>query len=147
MTRQAPQADALQTLLARWKQGKIGLASPVTARRVREAFTAAGGRATGDLVRMYGVVGGMDDCDEDGWTLQAPEVVARSDPATNRFGTVFSDYLHSSWFFRARPVSEDVSEIYLDLGNHRQAMLVATSLDAFLDALASDPRSVLLPPT
>ncbi len=146
MTSQAPPADALQALLAKWKQQKIGLDPAVSARRVREAFTAAGGQATGDLVRLYGSVGGMDDCDEDGWTLQAPEVVARSDPGGNHFGTVFSDYLHSSWFFRAKPVSKDVSEVYIDLGGHRDPTRVATSLEAFLEALASDPMSVLFPP-
>ncbi len=145
MTLQHPPMRVLQALIAKWRQADVRPHPPADAKQVRDAFAAAGGIATRDLVRLYGAIGGMDMVEDNGWMLWPLDQVSAGEARSNEFGTVFSDYLIACWLFRARPVSQDVSEIYADFCDGTEPTLVAASLDAFLDALAFQPMSVLEP--
>ena len=145
MTPRHPPARVLQALLAKWRLENVQPHPAADATQVRDAFAAAGGVATSDLVRLYGVLGGMDIFEDNGWMLWPLDLVGAGETRSNGFGTVFSDYLISSWLFRAKPVSEDVSEVYADFCDGTEPTWVAASLDAFLEALAFRPMSVLEP--
>lgn len=115
------------------------------ARAVRAAFDGAGIAAAADLVALYGRLGGMEVPDDNEWRLFSLEEVAAENADGHPYGAVFADYLLACSLFRIRPATAEVSEVYVDHGDELPPMLVATSLEAFLQALAIDPMSVLEP--
>ena len=134
-----------ERLLREWRakdaRGLPGTDSEV----VQEAFEKLGTRASLDVLALYQAIGGMQIPDARDWRLwPLAEVEAQSNERT-AFGAEFSDYLVGCWSFRVRPISPEVSEVYIDYGDGQSPVRAASSLQEFLEAMGTEPLRVLDP--
>ena len=56
---------------------------------------------------------------------------------------LFSDYLLESWVYRVKPISKEVSAIYVDYFDGKASILVATSLEQFFSLYAANADKLL----
>jgi hypothetical protein len=131
----------LRELFSRWKSAGVDVLPSERASAVAEAFYAVGQRATADVVALYGAIGGMKEMDGEYWRLWSLAEI-RGQAKSDR-GVVFSDYLVSCWDYRLKPVSESVSAVYVDRYDHSAPLLVAHSLQSFLEQYATNARLLL----
>ena len=124
---------------------KLGVHPGENGQAVRDAFGRVGAHATEDVVSLYECVGGMDIPEDDMWRLWSLEEVITENRAPSKFGVQFSDYMLSCWNFRVAPVTDLISEVYLDYVNGEPPVKVALSLQAFLEVLATEPLKVIDP--
>lgn len=116
---------------------------PEQAQDIVAAFTAAGASATADVVALYEYCGGMDQMDNQYWRLWPLQEVVEENAKAPGVGALFGDYLISSWGYRLRPVSTEVSAVFVDHFNGRELSEVAPSLAAFISGLLRDPLEML----
>jgi hypothetical protein len=114
---------------------------------VRDAFASVGSVATTDVVNLYGLIGGMDEMDNELWRLWPLAEVRAENKEPSPHGALFSDYLINSWCYRLQPMSPDISAVYVDRFDGKAPTLVASSLAQFFDAYLADARRVLDPPS
>ena len=136
----------LDSLLARWRGEAVSSLLPgAKADDIRAAFEQAHSHATADIVRLYERIGGMEISDNDWWLLWSLPEIVEAGTDVHPFGAQFSDYMLNCWTFRAKPVSAEVSEVYIDHHDSKPPLKVASSIDEFLAALETDPMRVINP--
>jgi hypothetical protein len=141
-------SNGLGRLLDRWLADPKGVGAhpPADEGAVLDAFAQAGSHATADVVRLYGLIGGMDKPDHEDWRLwPLAEVVAENSEPTEH-GVAFSDYLIGCWIYRLKLVTPDTSAVFVDFADGKAPILVASSLADFFDAYLADARQLLDPP-
>ncbi|ROZ61458.1 hypothetical protein [Ramlibacter sp. WS9] len=87
----------------------------------------------------------MEQMDDTMWRLWPLDEVVRENAVVGEWGILFGDYLISSWCYRLRPVSADVSAVYLDYFNGAEPFEVAPTLEKFMETLWRNPDEVLEP--
>ncbi len=110
---------------------------------VRDAFASIGSVATTDVVNLYGLIGGMDEMDNELWRLWPLAEIRAENNGPSKHGALFADYLISCWRYRLQPISPDVSAVYVDFGGGQAPTLVAQSLMKFFDAYLTDAPRLL----
>ncbi|MFG6430772.1 hypothetical protein [Roseateles sp. LYH14W] len=134
-------APANEQLLARWTREGTEPQPPEPAERVRQVFRALGFEATPDVLALYGAIGGMLQPCNALWRLWPLEEVMAQPPSEH--GVEFSDYMWSCWNYRVRPVSDEHSAVYIDYYDGKPHVLVAASLDEFLERYLADADALL----
>ena len=114
---------------------------------VRDAFASIGSVATTDVVHLYGLIGGMDEMDNELWRLWPLAEVRAENKGPSPHGALFADYLLHCWCYRLQPMSPDISAVYVDHFDGKAPTLVASSLAQFFDAYLADARHLLVPPS
>jgi hypothetical protein len=109
---------------------------------VEATFERLGSKATGDVVELFSVLGGMEEMDEEYLRLWCLQEMERENTVRSEFGPVFADYLLECWCYRLRPINEETSAVYVDYFDATGPRLAASSLVDFLAAYARDPRAI-----
>lgn len=133
----------LELLLRRWQAEKSLVRPPEQAHDVVAAFGAVGYSATTDVIALYGCCGGMDQMDNQCWRLWPLQEVIEENAEAPGIGALFGDYLINSWAYRLRPVSREVSAVFIDHFNGEELVEVAPSLAVFVSRLLRDPLEML----
>lgn len=133
----------LELLIQRWKAEKSLVRPSEQAKDVVAAFSAVGYSATADVIALYECCGGMDQMDNQYWRLWPLQEVIQENVKAPGGGALFGDYLISSWAFRLRPISTEVSAVFVDHFNGGELFEVAPSLAAFVSGLLRDPVDML----
>lgn len=133
----------LELLVRRWEAEKSLVRPPEQAHDVVAAFGAVGYSATADVIGLYECCGGMDQMDNQYWRLWPLQEVIQENAEAPGVGALFGDYLISSWAYRLRPVSTEVSAVFVDHFNGEEPVEVAPSLAAFVSGLLRDPTEML----
>ena len=132
---------SLAALLSRWESEGAKPLPGEGAEAVRDAFQSLGVTPTADVVLLYTTVGGMQSMDDEYWRLWSLEEV-RSQQRSEH-GVLFGDYCLFCWEYRLVPVSPERSAVYVDRYDNAPPVLVAASLEQFLERLHVDARSLL----
>jgi len=132
---------ALGELLPRWIEEATDPLPPEETAAVRQIFESLGSIATPDVLALYGYLGGMRVMDNEYWRLWPLEEVANQ--VSSETGILFSDYCISCWEYRLKPVSSDRSAVYVDRYDGVPPILVAASLEEFLERYVFDARALL----
>ena len=133
----------IDALLQKWKEEGIELVRAEPAEVVRSAFASVGATPTDDVVALYERCGGMAEMDGNYWRLWSLKEITQENAASSETGILFGDYLINCWCYRLRPVTEEVSAVYVDHFDGNSAQLVAPSLENFLKMLVENPERVL----
>jgi hypothetical protein len=132
--------QSLRKLIQRWQRESVGARDPSSAESVRRTFAELGSVATLDVVSMYEAIGGMDAMDDEYWRLWPLSEVVSEYQHRAGFGLLFSDYLLSSWSYRLKPTSAEVSAVYVDHFDGTSPVLMASSLEEFFDRYLANPN-------
>jgi len=133
-------------LIARWASEYIEIFPPVSGELVRQVFNDIGIHATDDVVSLYECLGGMPEMNRDYWRIWSLQEIAGAGHDLTESGAIFSDYLLDCYRFRLKPVSESVSEIWIDGFDDGPPVRVAKSLADFIERYVISPDSVLSAP-
>ena len=135
----------IELLVQRWSEQHSRVLPPASRSEVMAAFGSIGQSPTADVIRLYGHCGGMEVMDDALWRLWPLEEIVRENSEVGESGVLFGDYLICSWCYRLRPVTADVSAVYLDYFDGSEPVQVAPSLEKFFEALWCSPDDVLEP--
>ena len=135
----------LELLVQRWRSEQSLVLPPAPASDVISAFAAVGGKATADVIALYGHCGGMEQMDNSYWRLWPLAEVVRENSIDDEKGILFGDYLISSWCYRLRPRNGECSAVYLDYFSEEAPIQVAPSMKMFIERLWRNPDEVLEP--
>jgi hypothetical protein len=137
----------LHPLIERWQACGIDVLKPELEASVRVVLGGQAGRVTSDVINLYGLLGGMSECDDELWEMWSLNKI--SEMRSNFLqieGTVFSDYSLDAWHYLFRPVTEDVSEVWMygfDLG---PPVRIANTVEAFFKIYLENCKSLFDPP-
>jgi hypothetical protein len=116
-----------ERLLRQWRASDARALPGVDSALVGEAFGKLGMRVSLDVLSLYQAIGGMQILDARDWRLWPLAEVESQSAEGTAFGAEFSDYLAGCWSFRVRPISLEVSEVYLDYGVGQSPVRAAAS--------------------
>ncbi|MES2042137.1 MAG: hypothetical protein V4495_30355 [Pseudomonadota bacterium] len=133
-------------LVTRWRYQDIEMLPPFSKAVVHQVFNDIGAHATDDVVALYESLGGMPNMNEDNWRIWSLQEISDANHDLAAFGVIFSDYLLDCYHFRLKPVSEAVSEVWVDGFDNGPPVCVAKSLDDFIERYIISPESVLNAP-
>ncbi len=133
----------LEQLVRRWKKQRSFVLPPAPSIDVVAAFQSAGQLASADVIALYGKCGGMEQMDNNYWRLWPLCKVATDNAVASEFGALFGDFLIESWCYRIRPLSAEVSVVYVDYFDGNEPKRVASSVEEFIASLWRDPQEVL----
>jgi hypothetical protein len=131
----------LAALLSRWESEGAKPLPAESPEAVHDAFQSLGMTPTADVLLLYTTVGGMRSMDDEYWRLWSLEEV-RSQQRSEH-GVLFGDYCIFCWEYRLVPISPETSAVYVDRYDNAPPVLVAASLEQFLERLHVDARSLL----
>ena len=131
----------LRKLQSRWNSEGVEPLPAENPVAVREAFNAVELQATADVIALYSAIGGMRMMDNEYWRLWS--LAELREQAKSIHGVVFSDYCISCWEYRLKPISQDISAVYIDRYDGSPPVLVARSLESFLEQYSVNARSLL----
>jgi hypothetical protein len=135
--------SSLEPLIRKWRTADIGVLPPYGEAIIRSTFLEAGIEPSKDLITLYSAIGGMESDDRNLWRLWSLSETDGRKAEPNKFGVLFSDYLLESWVYRVKPISKDVSAIYVDYFDGKASILVATSLEQFFSLYAANADKLL----
>ena len=133
----------LDQIIKKWLNDAVQELPAESAVNISSAFQAVGGIATSDLIALYRKIGGMQTMDNNYFRLWSLAEIREENAVQSSHGILFADYLIDSWCYRARPISEDESEIYVDFFDGSSPALIGNNLNEFLLACLNDPELVL----
>lgn len=133
----------VEQLVRRWKKEKSGALAPAQPADVVAAFRNAGQLASVDIIALYGACGGIEQMDNNYWRLWPLGDVVAANTVASDFGASFGDFLMDSWCYRLRPLSSDVSAVYVDYFDGKEPKQVASSVAEFIESLWRDPEEIL----
>ncbi|MFZ6642589.1 hypothetical protein ACO0LL_22895 [Undibacterium sp. TC4M20W] len=133
-------------LVTRWRDQDIEMHPPFPKEVIHQVFNDIGVPATDDVVALYESLGGMSNMNDDNWRIWSLQEISHANQDLSEFGVIFSDYLLDCYHFRLKPVSEAVSEVWIEGFDDGQPVCVAKSLDDFFERYVISPESVLHAP-
>jgi hypothetical protein len=134
---------SLELLIRKWRTADIGVLAPYGEAVIHSTFLEAGIDPPKDLIMLYSAIGGMESDDGNLWRLWSLSEIDARKAETNEFGVLFSDYLLESWVYRVKPISSQVSAVYVDYFDGRASILVAQSLEQFFSLYAANADKLL----
>ena len=137
---------SLEILARKWASKDIGAFPPYGEAILRATFLAAGIEPSSDLIRLYGLIGGMEVHDDTLWRLWPLSDVDDRIADANEFGVLFSDYLLDSWAYRVKPNDSNTSAVYVDYFDGR-TLLVAKTIEQFFDMYMENADRLLTQPS
>lgn len=135
---------SLLELLKVWQEQNVGHLPPANEATIRRTFEEVGSRATGDVVALYQLIGGLEVGDNNFWRLWPLREVRKENQDSTGRGVLFSDYLICSWCYRLVANEDDTSAVYVDHFDAKEPALVASSLEQFFDLLLTKPGLLLV---
>jgi hypothetical protein len=131
----------LSKLQSHWESQNVDPLPFENAAAIKKAFKDIGLTATTDVIALYGAIGGMGMMDNEYWRLWSLAEIGEQ--TASPYGAVFSDYCISCWEYRLKAVSEDISAVYIDRYDSSPPVLVAPSLESFLEQYSLNARLLL----
>jgi hypothetical protein len=137
--------EIFEKLRGKWISEDIALYPPETRSATIECFRKLGIEASEELISLYGIVGGMEDMDDEQFRLWSLNEILEENTTpeeTQRCkidGVLFADYLINSWCYRIK------NEVFIDhFENSRNPEVRAKSLTSFFEVMLNEPDNVLL---
>ena len=139
-------AKSLGSLIARWRSEGIEILPPEDEPTVVRVFKTVGSRATGEVVALFGLLGGMSEMDNEYWKMWSLQEIVEANYVRSDAGILFSDYCMDCYQYRLKPIDAEVSEVWVEGFDFGPPVLVAGSLSEFFSAYQSNPDLVLNAP-
>jgi hypothetical protein len=134
------------SLIARWRKEGVEILPPADRPTVMQAFEAVGSLASGEIVALFALLGGMSEMDNEYWKMWSLQEISEANRVHSNAGVLFSDYCMDCYQYRLKPIDELVSEVWVEGFDFGPPVLIASSLSEFFEAYISNPDSVLNAP-
>jgi len=137
----------ISILTGRWMSEGVELLPPEAPSRIKEVFQFAGSTATADILAVYQALGGMVEMDDEQWRLWSLQEIQEANLGSTELGVLFSDYLINCYQYRLKPVSDAVSEVWVEGFDFGPPVRIARSLEEFFASYIANPDAVLNAPS
>lgn len=107
-------SNALNQAVENWREERIELLPPNSAAQVLAAFVQMNARCSADIIELYSVTGGFDDCDSKCFTLWSLNRIIKESAVYKSCGVAFGDFLIESHAYYFKYENDFVSSVYTD---------------------------------
>lgn len=133
-------------VLRKWESQGVSLLPPHDRSTVISALNSTGKKYSTDVVDLYCVTGGMQDCGSDNhfWSFWSLEQLVKKNGEWTQPNILFADFLIDSHFYCFRYDCDESSSVCIDYVNDGTPEIVAGSVREFFDHYLNNPGSLAM---